>query len=81
MPWIQIVPPGEAKGRLKKIYDEAMERAGRVFGILSVMSPNPPVLDNAIGVYKAAMFGKSPLSRGQREMLATVVSAINHCVY
>ena len=81
MPWIQIVPPGKATGRLKKVYDAAMRRAGRVWGILSVMSPNPLVLDKAVEVYKAVMHGRSPLSRGQREMLATVVSAINHCVY
>ncbi|HIG76896.1 MAG TPA: peroxidase, partial [Candidatus Lambdaproteobacteria bacterium] len=27
------------------------------------------------------MFGESPLSRSQREMLATVVSSANHCIY
>jgi alkylhydroperoxidase family enzyme len=81
MPWIQITRPGEATGRLKRLYDEAVRRAGRVWGILSVMSPNPPVLDKAVEHYKAVMYGRSPLSRGQREMLATVVSAVNHCVY
>lgn len=81
MPWIQIVRPDEATGRLKKLYDEAVRRAGRVWGILTVMSPNPPVLDKAIELYKTVMHRGSPLSRGQREMLATVTSAVNHCVY
>jgi AhpD family alkylhydroperoxidase len=27
------------------------------------------------------MFGESPLSRAQREMLAVVVSQVNHCKY
>jgi uncharacterized peroxidase-related enzyme len=45
------------------------------------MSPNPPVLDASMGMYKALMFGPSPLSRSQREMLGTVVSRINDCFY
>jgi len=81
MPWIRIVPPAEATGRLAKLYDEAKRRAGRVWGILSVMSPNPSALDKAVELYKVLMHRKSPLSRGQREMLATVVSAVNGCVY
>jgi len=81
MPWIRITPPEKATGRLKKLYDAAVRRAGRVWGIVSLMSPNPPVLDHAIELYIAAMHRRSPLSRGQREMLATVVSTVNHCVY
>lgn len=81
MPWIRITPPGRATGRLKTLYEAALERAGRVWGIVSLMSPNPAVLDKAVDLYKAVMHRRSPLSRGQREMLATVVSAINHCVY
>ena len=32
-------------------------------------------------MYLAVMFGKSDLSRAQREMLAVVVSAANQCHY
>lgn len=81
MPWIGITPPERATGRLTKLYDEAVRRAGRVWGIVSLMSPNPAVLDKAIDLYRAVMYRRSPLSRGQREMLATVVSATNGCVY
>jgi alkylhydroperoxidase family enzyme len=45
------------------------------------MSPNPRVLKASMEMYGALMHGASPLSRGQREMLATVVSAHNHCLY
>jgi alkylhydroperoxidase family enzyme len=31
--------------------------------------------------YAAVMYGVSPLSRGQRELLAVVVSRANHCRY
>jgi hypothetical protein len=45
------------------------------------MSPNPPVMEASMSFYRALMFGPSPLSRAQREMLATVVSAEIRCVY
>ncbi|MBI1746583.1 MAG: carboxymuconolactone decarboxylase family protein [Acidobacteria bacterium] len=34
-----------------------------------------------IELYKAVMFGRSGLSRAEREMLATVVSQTNSCFY
>jgi alkylhydroperoxidase family enzyme len=81
MAWIRTVSSKEATGRLKKIYDEAIRRAGRVFNIVRVQSLNPPVLDASIELYKAVMFGPSPLSRMQRETLATVTSWANGCFY
>ena len=43
------------------------------------MSRSPAALKEAMRMYLAIMYGKSELSRAQREMLATVVSSINHC--
>jgi alkylhydroperoxidase family enzyme len=45
------------------------------------MSVNPRVLKASMEQYKAIMFGPSPLSRVQRELLATVVSAEVGCHY
>lgn len=81
MAWIKLTQPAEAAGHLKSIYDAAVARAGRVWNILKIMSPNPPVLEASMAFYAAVMHGPSPLTRGQREMLATVVSARNRCVY
>lgn len=81
MAWIRTISPKDAAGRLKEIYDEAIRRAGRVFNILRVQSLNPPVLEASIELYKAAMFGLSPLTRAQRETLATVTSWANNCFY
>jgi alkylhydroperoxidase family enzyme len=81
MAWIRRVSPKDATGRLKEIYDEAFRRAGRVFNILRVQSLNPAVLDASIELYKAVMLGPSPLSRMQRETLATVTSWANGCFY
>ncbi len=50
MTWIRTIEPEEATGRLKKSYDAAVLRAGRVFGILKTMSLAPPILDAAMGL-------------------------------
>lgn len=81
MAHIHLVSDAEATGPLRRLFDEAIARAGRVFGIVRLMSPNPPVLEASMAMYRAVMFGPSPLSRAQREMLAVVVSATNGCFY
>lgn len=81
MAWIQMTSVREATGLLKKQYDAAIARAGRVWNILRIMSPNPRILDASMKLYESIMKGPSPLSRAQREMLATVVSAELGCRY
>ena len=81
MPWIQQIPIEEATGRLKKEFDKAISRAGRVWHIVHIMSLNTRVLVTSMDQYGAIMQGRSPLSRAQREMLATVVAVENSCYY
>ncbi len=81
MAYIRLVQDDEATGPLKQMFDAALGRAGRVFGIVRLMSRNPPVLQASMEMYKSTMFGKSPLSRFRRELLATVVSRANDCFY
>lgn len=81
MPWIKQIPIEEATGLLKKQFSEAMERAGRVWHIVHIMSLNPRALRDSIRFYSTIMMKDSPLSRVQREMLATVVSAELDCHY
>ena len=81
MPWIKQVGESEADGLLKQLFDAATERAGRVWNIVKSMSLNPPVLRDTMQLYLTALKGPSPLSRAQRELLATVVSAELHCRY
>jgi alkylhydroperoxidase family enzyme len=81
LPWIRQIPIEEATGLLKEELDAAMGRAGRVWHIVHIMSLNPRVLKSSMEHYKAIMFGPSSLSRVQREMLATVVSAEVGCHY
>ncbi len=81
MAWIRQIPHDEATGLLRRELDAAVGRAGRVWNIVQVMSLNAPVLKSAMAQYAAVMFGPSPLSRFQRELLATVVSAELRCFY
>ncbi len=81
MPWIHQVPVEEATGVLKEEFDAAIARAGKVFNIVHIMSVNPLALRGMIGIYSALLFAEGPLSRFQREMLATVVSSELRCVY
>lgn len=81
MPRIHVISFHEASGLLKQQYKAALKRAGRIWHIVSIMSQNPPVMRASMGLYRVLMFEESPLSRSQRELLAVVVSAANHCVY
>ncbi len=81
MSWIREIPREEATGLLRRELDAAVERSGRVWKIVQVMSLNAPVLRAAMAQYAAIMFGPSPLTRLRRELLATVVSAELDCYY
>ena len=81
MPYIKQVSDEEATGAVKRELDKAYKRAGRVWNIVRIMTPNPEALRTSMSMYGALMFGESPLTRAQREMLAVVVSQTNHCRY
>ena len=81
MPYIKQVSDEEATGVVKRELDAAVKRAGRVWNIVRLMTPNGDVMQASMRFYGALMYGESPLSRAQREMLAVVVSSVNHCLY
>lgn len=81
MAWINLIDEAQAEGKLSRIYDSAMKRAGRIYNILKVQSNNPDSLQASMQLYQAASLGESPLTRAQREMLAVVVSKANDCYY
>jgi alkylhydroperoxidase family enzyme len=81
MAWIKTIPVEEATGSLKRQYDSALQRAGKVWNIVKSMSIKPDVLRASIQFYSVLMHGPSGLTRSQREMIAVVVSRINDCYY
>jgi alkylhydroperoxidase family enzyme len=81
MAWIRTIEPQDAEGELKREYDKAAGRAGKVFNILKIQSLNPRTLHASTDLYLATMHAPSGLSRAERELLGTVVSWANHCFY
>ena len=81
MAWIKVIPPSEGTGDLAEQYNRMRDPAGNVANILSVHSLNPAALRVHYDLYKTLMFGRSDLSRAQREMIAVVVSKTNSCHY
>jgi len=63
MAHIELVKQEEATGLLRRIYDSAKNRAGKVFNIVRTMSPNPPVLEASLNLYMKIMKGPSGLTR------------------
>jgi alkylhydroperoxidase family enzyme len=82
MAWIRTISPDSATGALKRQYETAVKRAGKVFQIIEIQSLRPRLLRASTQLYLEAMFcSDSKLSRAQREMIATTVSQVNGCFY
>lgn len=81
MPRIDVIQPEDADGRLKEIYDEIQRSRGKIAEVHKIQSLNPETITNHMDLYLNVMFGKSPLKRYQREMMAVVVSKANECSY
>lgn len=80
-PFVEPISPGDAEGKLAEEYQEAVRRAGRIWGIVAIQSHNPTSMHHSLEMYKSIMFGRSPLTRPQREMIAVVTSQLNECTY
>lgn len=81
MAWIQMIDEDEAEGRLAELYAKLTEPWGGVDNIMKIHSLQPDSLVGHFELYKTLMRGRSDLTRVQREMIAVVVSALNHCKY
>ena len=81
MAWIEQIPDDQAEGAVAEQFLAARVRAGRVWNIVRVMSLNPVQLEASMSLYLAVMHGESPLSRMQRELVATVVARELACEY
>ena len=68
--------------KLAAMYERVRDpEHGVVDNILRIHSHNPASAEAHLSLYKTLMFGRSPLSRVQREMIAVVVSQVNTCHY
>lgn len=81
MAWIEVRGEEQATGELADLYEQIRKSTGSVANVLQVHSLNPPALAAHLDLYRTLMYGRSGLSRRQREMIAVVVSATNACHY
>lgn len=81
MAYIEVINPHEAGPQLKAIYEELILSRGKLAEVHKIQSLNPDTIIRHMDLYQSLMFGKSPLKRYQREMIAVVVSVANNCEY
>ncbi len=66
---------------LAEAYARVAEPGRRPANILRIQSLHPASLVAHHAYYREILFGPSPLSRAEREMVAVAVSQINRCRY
>lgn len=71
----------QATGKLKDVYDDLIAKRGKLAEVHKIQSLHPDSIIAHMELYMTIMFGQSPLSRVQREMIAVVVSSSNRCIY
>lgn len=81
MAYIDIINYEKADSPLKKIYDDIIKKRGKLAEVHMIQSLHPDTIVHHMNLYIEIMFGDSPLTRAQREMIAVIVSAANQCRY
>ena len=81
MPYVRTVSYHEAKGDLKAIYDQMLGARGSISNVYAVNSIRPHIMKTLPVHYSSVMESDSGLSPAERQMIATVVSALNKCQY
>jgi uncharacterized peroxidase-related enzyme len=81
MTWIKVTDEAEADSALREAYQKVSARRGSVANILKAHSIHPKVMTAHLTLYRELMFGRSELTRVEREMIAIAVSVTNHCYY
>lgn len=96
MTWIKTVPPELADAALRAIYRKlyALYPADYLVEVPAVTHPDgsadsittshsllPGVMDHIFSALALLLSPELPLTRRQHEMIATLVSALNQCVY
>lgn len=78
---INTVAEADAKGDVKKMYEELNDSFGMVPNVYKVLSLWPKGLELYVAMVQGMMFADSKLSRAIKEMIASTVSRINQCNY
>ena len=90
MPWIRVIPEAKASDDLAEVYREKRKQGAfkdvpegeACFGTpYSLFTQNGAAFKWLDRWQNVLRYGRSELSRAQREMIATVTSQVNHCVF
>jgi alkylhydroperoxidase/carboxymuconolactone decarboxylase family protein YurZ len=81
MAFIETTVPADATGDLAAAYERVAGARGAVANILAIHGPSPRTMLAHLELYREIQFGRSELSRREREMMAVAVSVMNHCHY
>ena len=77
-----MIAEHEAEGLLRDLYEKEWDKQHNlVDNILKVHSLHPETLRAHSDLYRTVMYGKSGITRPEREMIGVAVSAINQCHY
>lgn len=81
MTYVRTIPYEEATGELKEVYDYMIESRGFIPGVQAVFSIRPRIMQTQAEHIGSVMRSKSGLTPAEREMIATVVFAVDKCQY
>lgn len=78
---LDLPPVDPLPDDVKRYYEVCVEKLGMVPNVLAAYGFAPEKLRAFSQMYNNMMLGESELSKAEREMIAVVVSAHNHCWY
>jgi len=81
MAWIRMIGKQDAEGSLAELYERVAPGDEPLDNVLAIHSLHPDSLEDHFRLYKTLMYGKGPLGRREREVIAVAVSAANRCHY
>lgn len=82
MPYIKVIKPENAKGRLEEIYHRVTGPGGQVDNVLQIHSLRPHTLEGHMSLYKAVLHHpRNKLPIWFLEAVGVRVSLLNDCSY
>ena len=81
MPYIKVIEERQAGEELQSIYEQVKGNRGKLSNIMKIHSLNPRTMKTHMDFYLSLLFGKSGLSREEREFIGVITSLKNNCDY
>ena len=82
MAFIDVISPGQASGRLEKLYKQIQAPDGQVDNVLQIHSLRPHTLQGHMALYKAVLHHSgNQLPEWYLEAVGVLVSRLNGCSY